>query len=191
MSFLDLARRRQSVRGFSCRPVERDQVERCLAAAMLAPSACNSQPWFFVAVDDPELRKGLADALQDMVMNRFAATAPVLVAVIAEKPALLPRLGGLIKDKPYWLMDIGMAVENFCLQAVDEGLGTCIIGWFDEPKVRRLLGIPKQKRVPLVVALGHSVDPTVRPKVRKAPDGTRAYNRYPGQTGAAETIDGD
>ena len=180
MNFLDLVRRRQSDRGFSDRAVEREQIERCLEAAMLAPSACNSQLWFFVVVDDPELRRGVADALQGLGMNRFAVTAPVLVAVVAEKPALLPRLGGLVKDKPYWLMDIGMAVENLCLQAADEGLGTCIIGWFDEPTVRKLLGIPKGKRVPLVVALGFPLDPTVRTKVRKATDETRAYNRYPG-----------
>jgi nitroreductase len=115
MSFLDLVRRRQSDRGYSDRPVAREQVERCLAAAMLAPSACNSQPWFFVVVDDPALRREVSEALQDMVMNRFALSAPVLVAVVAERPALLPRLGGLVKDKPYWLMDIGMAVENLCL----------------------------------------------------------------------------
>jgi len=180
MSFLDLARHRQSDRGYSERAVAREQIERCLAAATLAPSACNSQPWFFVVVDEPELRMAMAGALQGMGMNRFAVTAPVLVAVVAEKPTLLPRFGGLIKDKPYWLMDIGMAVENLCLQAADEDLGSCIIGWFDEPKVRKLLDIPREKRVPLVVALGYPLDPAVRPKVRKAPAETRAYNRYPG-----------
>jgi nitroreductase len=181
MSFLDLARRRQSDRGYSDRKVAREQIERCLESAAVAPSACNSQPWFFVVVDDPALRTAVAGSLHDLVMNRFALSAPVLVAVVAEKPALLARLGGLIKDKPYYLMDIGMAVENFCLQAADEGLGTCIIGWFDEPKVRELLGIPKSKRVPLVIALGHPLDPAVRPKVRKGPGETRAYNSYSGE----------
>ncbi len=180
MSFLDLARRRQSDRGYDGRNVERERIERCLEAATVAPSACNSQPWFFVVVDDPELRTEVAGALHDLVMNRFALSAPVLVAVVAEKPSLLPRLGGLIKDKPYYLMDIGMAVENFCLQAADEGLGTCIIGWFDEPKIKGLLGISKAKRVPLVIALGNPLDPSVRPKVRKGPIDTWAYNRYPG-----------
>ncbi len=179
MSFLDLARRRQSDRGYSDRPVERGQIERCLAAAAFAPSACNSQPWFFVVVDDPALRTAVAEALRDPVMNRFALSAPILVAVVAEQPALLPRLGGLVKDKPYYLMDIGMAVEHFCLQATDEGLGTCIIGWFDETRVRELLGIPKTRRVPLVVSLGYASDQAVRPKVRKIPDETYAYNRYP------------
>lgn len=179
MNFLDLAVRRQSVRGYNDQKVSRDQVERCLEAARNAPSACNSQPWFFVAVDDPELRKSMADALQDMVMNRFARTAPVLVAVVAEKPPLLPQLGGLIKDKPYYLMDIGMAVENFCLQATDERLGTCIIGWFNEKRVRELLGIPKNRRVPLVIALGYPLDPKDRPKVRREKAETWSYNRYP------------
>ena len=146
MSFLDLVRRRQSDRGYSDRPVEREQIERCL---------------------------------EDAVMNRFAASAPVLVAVVAEPPALLPRLGGLIKDKPYYLMDIGMATEHFCLQAADESLGSCIIGWFNESGVKKLLGIPKGKRVPLVIALGYPADPATRSKVRREPETVWSYNGYP------------
>jgi len=178
MNFLDLARRRQSDRGYNDRPVSREQIERCLEAASCAPSACNSQPWFFVVVDDPALRGKMAERLQDRVMNRFALSAPVLVAVVAEQPALLPRIGGLIKDKPYHWLDIGMAVENFCLQAAHEGLGSCIIGWFDEPKVKQLLGVPTSRRVPLVIALGYPQEAAVRPKIRKSPDETWSYNRY-------------
>ena len=166
--------------GIRAGKVEREQIERCLEAARLAPSACNSQPWFFVVVDEPALRTAVAERLHDMVMNRFALTAPVLVAVVAEKPAVLPRFGGLVKDKPYHLMDIGMAVENFCLQAADEGLGTCIVGWFDEKGVQRLLGIPRAKRVPLVITLGYPASPVVREKVRKNPEQTWVYNGYPG-----------
>jgi nitroreductase len=179
MDFLDLARRRQSDRGFLDRPVTREQIERCLEAARLAPSACNSQPWFYVVVDDPELRTAVADRLRGVAMNRFAPTAPVVVAVVAETPTLLPRFGGLVKDKPYHLMDIGMAVEHLCLQAAEEGLGSCIIGWFDEAGVKRLLGIPKGKRVPLVVAIGYPARPETRVKVRKGLDEVRTYNRYP------------
>ena len=178
MDFLDLARQRQSDRGYSDRPVSREQIERCLEAAAVAPSACISQPWFFVVVDDPQLRVRVAGQLRDRVMNRFADSAPVLVAVVAEKPSLLPRLGGLIKDKPYEWLDIGMAVENFCLQAAQAGLGSCIIGWFDEAQVKQLLGVPKSRRVPLVITLGYPLDPAVRPKVRKGPAATWSYNRY-------------
>jgi nitroreductase len=178
MNFLDLARKRQSDRGYSDRPVSREQIERCLEAARVAPSACNKQPWFFVVVDDPALRPQVAERLQDMVMNRFVTSAAVLVAVVAEPQGLVPQLAGRLKDKPYHLMDIGMAVENLCLQAADDGLGSCILGWFDEKGVKQLLGIPKGKRVPLVITLGYPQDPVSRPKVRKLPEEIWAYNGY-------------
>lgn len=178
MDFLELARRRESVRAYSNQPVDRTIVERCLEAARLAPSACNSQPWYFVAVDEPGTRAALATCLQDAVMNRFAGQAPVLIAVVAETPPLVPRLAGHWKGKPYWLMDIGMAVEHFCLQAASEGLGTCIMGWFDEAGVRRVLDVPKSRRVPLAITLGYPADTAARGKSRKAASGVWGWNRY-------------
>lgn len=188
MTFLDLARTRQSDRGYSDRPVTREQIEACLEAARLAPSACNSQPWSFVVVDDPQLRRQVADQLQDMVMNRFAGSAPVLVVVVAETPNLIPRLAGEWKGKPYYLMDIGMAVEHFCLQAADAGLGSCILGWFNEQGVKRLLGIPRGKRVPLVITLGHPLEPGARPKNRKELAAIRSYNGYRQSPESRETV---
>lgn len=178
MGFMELARRRQSVRGYEDRAVGREVIERCLEAARVAPSACNSQPWFFVVVDEPGMRAAVAGRLKDLVMNQFVDSAPVLVAVVAETPALIPRLAGHLKDKAYWLMDVGIAVEHFCLQAADEGLGTCIIGWFDEKGVKRLLGVPKGRRVVLMIALGYPKDAAVRAKLRKGMDEMRGYNGY-------------
>jgi nitroreductase len=63
--FLDLARKRQSVRGYTARPVEDVKIERCLEAARLAPSACNSQPWTFIVVDDADIKNRLADLTAD------------------------------------------------------------------------------------------------------------------------------
>jgi nitroreductase len=131
-----------------------------------------------VVVDEPGLRTAVAEQLQDMVMNRFVTTAPVLIALVAEAPDLIPRLAGHLKNKPYYLMDIGMAVENLCLQAADEGLGSCIIGWFDEPGVKKLIGVPKRKRVPLVISLGYQADPAIRPKQRKSWEEICSYNAY-------------
>lgn len=179
MNFLDLAGKRQSDRGYSDSRVDRQVIERCLEAARLAPSACNSQPWFFVVVDEPRLRNAVAEKLHDMVMNKFVVSAPVLIAVVAELPGLIPRLAGQLKDKPYYLMDIGMAVENLCLQATQEGLGSCVLGWFDEKGVKQLLGVPKNKRVPLVITLGYASDPAIRTKIRKPAEQVWSYNCYP------------
>jgi nitroreductase len=83
-----------------------------------------------------------------------------------------------MKDKEYPLMDIGIAVEHLCLQAVEEGLGTCIIGWFNEKKVKKLLGIPSAKRAELIITLGYPATEQIREKKRKSLDEITSYNIY-------------
>ena len=75
-------------------------------------------------------------------------------------------------------MDIGIVALQFCLQATAEGLGTCIMGWFNEKKVKELLHIPKSKRAELIITLGYPSSPILRPKVRKTLDDICSYNRY-------------
>ena len=176
MDFAELVSLRQSDRKYTERPVSRELVTACLEAARLAPSACNSQPWKFVVVDSPELLPHMATAAAGMGMNRFAAQAPVIVAVTLEKMNFTARIGSVIKDKEYSLLDVGIAVEHFCLQAAELGLGTCIMGWFDEKKVRQLLGIPK-RRVPLLISLGYPASET-RKKVRKPLEEMSSWNAY-------------
>jgi nitroreductase len=180
MTFLELVRKRQSTREFLDRPVEREKIQRCVEAARLAPSACNSQPWKFIVIDKPELRTAVAQRLASPVLgiNAFAAQAPLLIAVVTEPSTLTARLGAMLKDKPYHLMDLGIAVEHFCLQAVEEGLGTCIMGWFDETGVKRLLEVPRGKRVHLTVAVGYAASEVVRPKARKERGDILAFNGY-------------
>lgn len=109
-------------------------------------------------------------------MNKFASQAPVIIAVVLEKMNFTAKIGSVIKDKEYSLLDIGIAVEHFCLQATELGLGTCILGWFDEKKVKELLGI-KNKRVPLLITLGYS-NATIRKKSRKDLDKICSWNKY-------------
>lgn len=180
MNFLDLVKKRQSDRGYLEKPVDRASIDRCIEAARLAPSACNSQPWSFIVIDDADLRKNVASKLHDAVMkgNKFVVSAPVLVAIVEEKPNITSRIGGLLKGKQFSFLDIGMTAENFCLQATQEGLGTCMLGWFDEAGVRKLLKIPKNRRIPIVITLGHPVSDETRPKVRKSLEMMRYFNGY-------------
>ena len=83
----------------------------------------------------------------------------------------------LIKNKQFPLIDIGIAAEHVCLQAAAEGLGSCMLGWFDEPKVKRLLNIPKSKRVPLIITIGYPASET-REKRRKDKENILSYNTY-------------
>ena len=136
MDFSTLVKVRQSDRRYKPQAVEADKIDLCIEAARLAPSACNSQPWRFIVVDDAALRAEIADAAASMGMNGFVREAPVIVAVVLEKMSLTAAIGSVIRDKEFSLLDVGIAVSHFTLQAADLGLGTCIIGWFNERRVR-------------------------------------------------------
>lgn len=176
MNLYELIQKRQSDRKYDSRPVDRDMVIKCLESVRLAPSACNSQPWKFVVVDEPELLKEMASAAAGMGMNKFATQAPVIVAVVLEKMNFTASIGSVIKDKEYSLLDVGIAVEHFCLQATELGLGTCILGWFDEKKVKKLLGIGN-RRVPLLITLGYAAGEH-RQKSRKSLEEISSWNKY-------------
>ena len=179
MYFLDLVQRRQSTRkSVPGRRIPREALDRCLEAARLAPSACNSQPWSFVAVDDPDQVRALAEAACTHApygMNKFALDASALVAVATEKMKLAARLGAQFRGVQYSLVDIGIACEHLVLQAAEEGLASCWLGWFNEAAVKQALGIPRGKKVELLICLGYAADETVRPKNRKSLDEIRRY----------------
>ncbi len=169
LDFLELARKRQSVRSYRIQPVEDEILHRCIEAARLAPSACNSQPWKFIVVTDTGLRHKVADATSNRILplNHFTKEAPVLVVVVREKPNFTSRMGEIIKDKTFTLIDLGIATIHFCLQAAAEGLGTCILGWFDESRVKKLLKIPRSKRAELIITVGYPKSDKIRDKKRK------------------------
>ena len=178
MDFLTLAQTRQSVRGYTDKPVAREDVLKCLEAARLAPSACNSQPWKMVAADDPALLGRLAEAIspEGKPINQFAHQAPVLVAVVEEEAVL--RAGSNFPAERWVGIDNGSAITHFCLEAAELGLGTCIMGSFDEEKVKDILGIPAEKTVKIVIALGYPSDETIRPKLRRELNQAACFNHY-------------
>lgn len=94
---------RQSDRGYSDQPVEKEKIERILEAGRLAPSACNSQPWKFIVVDDHDLRKEIAAASSAKALgfNKFTDQVPVFIVIIREKSNPVVQIGGTIKDKDY------------------------------------------------------------------------------------------
>ena len=157
MALLDLIRNRRSIREFLDKPVEREKIMMCLEAARLAPSAVNSQPWKFIVVDDPAIKKKLCDVAFSGVysINAFAKKAPVIVVVVSERANYLAQVGGIFRDTRYYLIDVGIATEHFVLQAEELGLGTCWMGWFDEQAVKKVLHIPKDKKLYIVVAVGY------------------------------------
>jgi len=170
---------RQSDRKYSDKQVEQEKLDRIIEAGRMAPSACNAQPWKFIIVTEPELVQKIAEAASAKLlgMNTFVNQAPVLIIVVREKPNFSSKIGATIKKKDYSLIDIGIASENICLQAKADGIGSCIIGWFDEKLLRKILNIPGDKRVELIISLGYSLSQQ-REKRRKPADVTVSYNKY-------------
>ena len=176
-SFIQLASKRQSVRKYKADKVVHEQLMLCVEAARIAPSACNAQPWHFILIEDETLKNAVADCAADMGMNNFCRQAPAIVVIVQEKPNMTSKVGSLLKGIKYTLIDIGIAAEHFCLQATELGLGTCIIGWFNEKKLRKLLSIPSSKRILLLITIGYA-DDTPREKIRKPLEKMYSENRY-------------
>lgn len=178
--FYELVARRQSTRAYdTTRTVDRETISRILEAGRLSPSACNAQPWHFIVVDESELKNKVADAASARLlgMNHFTKQAPVHIIVVEEKVNLSSGIGGVVKDKHFAFLDIGIATAHICLAAETEGLATCILGWFAEKKMKSLLDIPDNRRVVLDIVLGYPAQP-VRPKKRKQADEIISYNKY-------------
>ena len=180
-NFLSLIKTRQSVRKYIDRAVEPEKLHRCLEAARMAPSASNGQPWRFVVVNDPELVKKVAGETAGPLasFNNFVPQAPVIIVIVVEKMKTITQLGAYLKEREFPLLDIGIAAEHFCLQAAEEGLGTCMVGWFDEKPIKRLLNIPKGKRIGLLITIGYAPEGyLLREKRRKSFEEVVGFNTY-------------
>jgi len=183
MEFTALLQNRQSVRQYDTKPVEREKLEKLIDAVRLAPSASNSQPWKLIIVEDPGLKDQVAKSTFNRVVsfNKFTVSAPVLAVLVIEKPKKITQIGGMIKQRDFPLIDIGIAAEHFCLQAADLGLGSCMLGWFNERRIKQLLHIPRELRIGLVITLGYPPEGyPLRPKSRKKAAAMSSYNEYSG-----------
>ena len=150
-------------------------------ALVLTPSSYGLQPWKFIVVDQQPLRTEVAKTtFSDIkLINKFTVQAPVIVVIVMEKAKLITRLAMMVKKKEWPLIDIGIAAEHFCLQAAELGLGTCMIGWFEEDKIKKLLQIPSDKSIGLLISVGYAVEGYAqRAKIRKSIEEIVKYNKY-------------
>jgi nitroreductase len=149
MNVLQAIKLRRSVRAYSPRPIPDDVMQRMREALRYAPSACNLQPWRFIFVTEPKLRRDLARAAKEQM---WMADAPVIVVACGYPAQAYPRMGGKYSSLD---IDIAIALDHLTLAAVAEGLGTCWIGAFHEQQVKPILGIPEGVRVLAMVPLGY------------------------------------
>ena len=166
MNFSKIALNRQSCRSYDKeRAVEEEKLSAVLESAILAPSACNSQPYHFT-VCKGDLAKRVAECTMGMGMNRFSADAPVIIVVSEDSYSASAAIGSKLKHNDYRSIDIGIAVAYLTSEATAQGLSSCILGWFDNDKIKKLCALDTDVR--LVVTLGyHSESDSLRVKKRK------------------------
>ena len=165
MNFMEIAQARQSCRAYDTeKDVEVEKIAAMLEAAQLAPSACNGQPYHFTVCRGKAAQE-VAKATMGLGMNKFASQAPVLI-VVSEKPYVKSAaMGAKVKGNDYRSMDIGIAVAYLTAEATAQGLGTCILGWLDDEKIRNICNLDQPVR--LVITVGYAKDETIRPKKRR------------------------
>lgn len=166
MNFNEIAKNRQSCRAYDpARAVEQEKLDLILESAVLSPSACNGQP-YHITVCKGEAAKKTAKATQGMGMNKFASDAPVML-VISEKPYVkTAAFGARVKGNDYRSIDIGILAAYITAEAAAQGLGTCILGWFDDKSIREICALDGATR--LVIALGYAKEgDKLRAKKRK------------------------
>lgn len=159
--FSRLVAARRSCRAYTPdKPVADADLDVCIKAARLAPSACNRQPWRFIIVRNCELRTKLCDTgLMPGINHDWLRAAPVIVALAVDLGVLTHKLAPKLTGIQYYMLDAGIAGEHFVLAAAERGLGTCWIGWIRPRKVRRILELPRSYKVVSLIALGHPATP--------------------------------
>lgn len=167
MHFMDLINVRESCRNYTGDPVPHEKLEAILNAARLAPSACNSQPWSFIVAESPEAVRHAAECVQEGGANKFTDKAPAFILVVEEHAQLSPRIADTMDSQHFAQIDIGLVTAHICLAASELGLGTCIMGLFNEEKAKTYFHIPKEKCVRLILSVGASADAMPRAKKRK------------------------
>ena len=153
MDVMQAIKTRRSIRQYSSKSIPDDVLRRMQQALRYAPSACNIQPWHFILITNSQLRKDVARASREQM---WMADAPVTVVACAYPEQAYKYMGGYGNSAD---IDVAIALDHLTLAAVAEGLGTCWIGAFSEPQVKKLLKIPDHVKVVAMTPLGYPAKP--------------------------------
>ena len=179
-SFLDLVRSRRSIRAYDKRAIDKKDLELCVEAGRYAPSACDSQPWKFIVIDDAAKKEMIAQNVFSGIygMNSFANNAAAFIVLVSKEIKFPSWAGGVLRNTDFRRIDIGIACDHLVLQARELGIGTCILGWFNEKRLKKILSVPRSKKIELVISLGYPLSAKIPKKHLKDKNEVISFNRY-------------
>jgi nitroreductase len=170
MTLDEILEARRSIRGYTSQPVKEEDIKAIFEAARVAPSACNSQTWRFIAVTDRTVIHKIAqDGMLPVVRNAWIETAPLIFVGCSQLDILANRIGSLVTGIEYYQIDLGIAMEHIVLKATELGLGTCWVGRFNEKKIKEILEIPKTIKVLALLSVGYPKEKDVKPVKKRKP----------------------
>jgi nitroreductase len=169
MEFMEVIKKRRSVRAYQNKEIRDDKLGRILEAARFAPSANNKQSWKFIVVKDPETKRKLVKVSRN---QSFIGEAPVVIAGVALEPDRVMSC-----EVPAYAVDLAIAIQHIALAAANEGLGTCWIGAFSQDDVKKILGVPDAYKIVALMPMGYPAD-SPGTKTRKSLEDIVCYERF-------------
>jgi len=157
MELMDIIKARKSVRKYRQEPIPREDIIKCIEAARLAPSAENVQPWRFIVIDDPEVKKEFVKETCSGIYkpSSFIKNAAAIIVIVAKLDLVANFLGKGIQGTSYYLIDIGITGEHLVLRAQELGIGTCWIGWFNSKKAKNFFKLSPRHKVVSLISMGY------------------------------------
>ncbi len=162
MDFLQLAKKRSSVRMYSDKKIAEADLQYILEAGRMAPSASNRQPWKFVVIREKEN----LEKVYELYHRAWFRSAPLVMLILADHSAAWKRAED---NKDHAVIDASIAIDHITLAAAEKGIGSCWICNFYVEKTVRFFGLPDYLEPVAFLSLGYPADATdmQRDKVRK------------------------
>jgi len=170
MSFIDLVKKRYSVRVYKDMPVEKEKLYQVVEAGRLAPSAVNYQPVHFIVVTD----EGVKSKVAETYARDWFKKAPAIIIVCGDHAKSWKRKDG----KDHCDIDAAIAVDHMTLAAADLGLGTCWVCAFNAEKCHEVLGLPENIEAIAMMPIGYAADDKEPEKKRKSIDEIVSWEGY-------------
>lgn len=175
MELRECVETRRSVRRFTDEPVSDETIREIVRLASYAPSWKNTQTARYTIVRDRALMERIAE---ECVLGFSYNTKTLTRCTALAVQSVVTNIAGMEKDgtattskgNAWEVFDAGISAQTFCLAARDLGIGTCILGIFDEEKIAPLIALPEGQRVSALIAMGHPAEEPVMPKRKEVSD---------------------
>ena len=173
MNATECIKGRRSIRKYKNDKIDHSILHSIISNTSYSPSWKNTQITRYIAIEDTSIIQKIADDFTPEFNSNIIRQVPMLIAVTFIKERSGYERDGSFSTKKgdrWQMFDVGVACQTFCLAAHEQGLGTVIMGIFDEDKVAEMIGMPEEREMVALIALGYPNEEPVAPKRKTVDD---------------------